>query len=74
MSMEDALAHEIRIELTRQSMHQQTLADLAGMGRATLNRYLQGHKSMTMGTFFRLAEALQVSPSVLMKRAADTLG
>jgi transcriptional regulator with XRE-family HTH domain len=72
--MEDALVHEIRIELTRQSMDQKTLAAAAGMGRPALNRYLQGHQSMTMGTFFRLAEALRVSPSVLMERAADALG
>ena len=67
--LEAALSTQIKVELTERGMDQKDLAEAAGMDRVTLNRYLKGHRSMPMPMFFRLAEALGVSPLVLMERA-----
>ncbi|MCB5280568.1 hypothetical protein BJQ89_00290 [Arthrobacter sp. ES1] len=48
-------------------MLQQDLADAMGIERATLSRYLMGHRSMTMATFFKVAVALGVAPSALLE-------
>jgi transcriptional regulator with XRE-family HTH domain len=67
--LEAALALQIKIELTARDMDQKDLAEKAGMERVTLNRYLKGHRSMPMPIFFKIAEALEVTPQVLMQRA-----
>lgn len=67
--LEAALALQIKVELTARDMDQKDLAEAAGMERVTLNRYLKGHRSMPMPVFFRIAEALGVTPQTLMQRA-----
>jgi transcriptional regulator with XRE-family HTH domain len=66
---ETALSAQIRDELGRRGMQQQELADAVGIGRATMNRYLQGHRTMPMPTFINVAAALGMQPSQLMGRA-----
>jgi transcriptional regulator with XRE-family HTH domain len=67
--LELALAKQIKIELAERDMEQKDLADALGIGRSSLNRYMQGHQSFPMPVFFRVAEVFGVSPKVLMERA-----
>lgn len=67
--LEAALARQIKVELVEREMDQKDLAEAAGMDRVTLNRYLKGHRSMPMPVFFKVAEALGLTPRVLMERA-----
>ncbi|SDW34394.1 Helix-turn-helix [Arthrobacter sp. cf158] len=67
--LEAALATQIKVELAERDMDQKDLAAKMGIERATLNRYLKGHRSMPMPAFFKLAESLGLSPQALMQRA-----
>jgi transcriptional regulator with XRE-family HTH domain len=67
--LELALAKQIRIELAERDMEQKDLADALGIGRTSLNRYMQNHQSFPMPVFFRVAEVFGLSPRVLMERA-----
>jgi plasmid maintenance system antidote protein VapI len=67
--LESALATQIRVELVERDMTQKDLAEAVGVGRPVINHYLKGHKSMPMPTFFKVAEALGLTPQVLMQRA-----
>lgn len=67
--LEAAVALQIKVELVERDMDQKDLAEAVGMERVTLNRYLKGHRSMPMPIFFRVAEALKLSPYELMERA-----
>lgn len=68
--LEASLATQIRMELVGCAMDQQDLADAVTVGRATMNRYLRGHRSMPMPVFFSVAEVLRIPPHVLLERAA----
>lgn len=67
--LEAALNLQIKVELVERGMDQKDLAEAAGIERVTLNRYLKGHRSMPMNTVFRVAKALELSPSELIARA-----
>lgn len=67
--LEAALATQIKVELVERGMDQKDLAEAVGVGRPAINRYLKGHQSMPMPTFFKVAEVLGLSPQVLMQRA-----
>lgn len=67
--VEAALATQIKVELVERGLDQKDLAEAVGVERATLNRYLKGHRSMPMPVFFKLAETLGLSPRVLLERA-----
>lgn len=67
--LEAALAIQIKVELVGRDMDQKDLADAIGIERATLNRYLKGHRSIPMPLFFKVAEVFGVTPRVLMERA-----
>jgi transcriptional regulator with XRE-family HTH domain len=71
--LEAALATQIKVELVERSMDQKDLAEAAGMDRVSLSRYMTGKRSMPMPTFFKVAEALGLSPRVLMERAEARL-
>lgn len=70
---ETALATQIRVELAERELDQKGLAAELGIESATLSRYMNGHRSMPMPTFFRVAEVLGLSPRVLMERAEARL-
>jgi DNA-binding XRE family transcriptional regulator len=67
--LEAALSTQIKVELVERDMDQKDLAEAIGVERATLNRYMNGHRSMPMPTFFKVAEALGLTARVLMERA-----
>ena len=66
--LEAALAHQIRVELVDRGMEQQDLAGKVGINRVTMSNYMTGKRSIPMPVFFKIAEALGVSPQVLMQR------
>ena len=67
--LEAALSTQIKVELVEHEMDQKALADAVGIESATLSRYMTGKRSMPMPTFFKVAEALGLTPKVLMERA-----
>ncbi|MDV8147396.1 helix-turn-helix transcriptional regulator [Arthrobacter sp. B10-11] len=67
--LESSLSKQIRVELTERDMDQADLARGIGIEPATLNRYIKGHRSMPLPTFFKVAETLAVSPHILLQRA-----
>ena len=48
-------------------LSQDVLSGLAGIGRTHLSAIERGVRRPTLETFFRLGEALQVRPSVIMR-------
>lgn len=67
--LELALAKQIRMELAERELEQKDLADALGIGRSSLNRYMQNKQSFPMPVFFRMAEVFGLSPRELMQRA-----
>jgi transcriptional regulator with XRE-family HTH domain len=64
-----AISKQIRVELEEHDMEQKDLADALGIGRSSLNRYMQGHQVMPMPVFFRVAQVFGLTPDALMERA-----
>ena len=52
---------------------QEVLSGLADIGRTHLSAIERGTRRPTMDTFFKLAEALQIRPSVLMAAIEEEL-
>lgn len=50
-------------------MTQKDLAEVVGVGRPAMNRYMKGHQSMPMPTLFKVADALGLTPHTLLERA-----
>lgn len=71
--LEAALIVQLRVELAERDMTQQDLAKELGVPAATLNRYMKGHRSIPMPTFFRIAQILGTDPQSLMARAVARL-
>jgi len=68
-ALEIALAKQIRIELAEREMDQKDLAEALGIGRTSLNRYMQNKQSFPMPVFISIAEVFGLSPKTLMERA-----
>lgn len=49
-------------------LSQEIVSGLAGIGRTHLSAIERGQRKPTLETFFKLAEALAIPPSELMKR------
>lgn len=71
--LEAALIVQLRVELAERDMTQQDLAQALGVPAATLNRYMKGHRSIPMPTFFKIAEILGTTAMGLMERAEARL-
>lgn len=69
--MEMALATQVKVELAERDLTQTDLAELVGVGRPAMNRYMRGKASMPMPTFFKVADALGLSADVLMTRVVE---
>lgn len=54
-------------------LSQEVVSGLAGIGRTHLSAIERGQRKPTPETFFRLAEALDMPPSELMKRIEEVL-
>lgn len=71
--LEAALAHQIRVELVDRNMEQQDLANKVGINRVTMSNYMTGKRSIPMPVFFKIAEALSMTPQTLMQRAESRI-
>lgn len=72
--LEAAITTQLRVELAERAMSQQEFAAALDMPSATLSRYMKGHRSIPMPTFFKMAEVLGVPAKTLMERAEARLG
>ena len=73
-ALEAAIQKQILVELVERDMSQEDLAAKLGTTPATLNRYIKGHRSMPMSTFFKVADVFGLSQVELLRRAAARLG
>lgn len=55
-------------------MSQELVSGLAGIGRTHLSAIERGERRPTLETFFRIAQAMQVRPSVLMAAIEEAVG
>ena len=55
-------------------MSQEVLSGLAGIGRTHLSAIERGERKPTLETFFKLSDALDIRPSILMAEIEKELG
>lgn len=55
-------------------LSQEVVSGLAGIGRTHLSAIERGARRPTLDTFFKLCEAMQVAPSVVMKSIEEAIG
>ena len=56
----------------KKGLSQEIVSGLAGIGRTHLSAIERGQRKPTLETFFKLAEALNLSASELMKQIENT--
>lgn len=63
------------IQRFREAKHQsqELVSGLAGIGRTHLSAIERGERKPTLETFYRIAEALDVKPSVLLAAIEEAL-
>ena len=57
----------------QKKLSQEVVSGLAGIGRAHLSAIERGERKPTLETFFKLAEALNIRPSVLLAEIEEEL-
>ena len=57
----------------QKKLSQEVVSGLAGIGRTHLSAIERGERKPTQETFFKIAEALNVRPSVLMAEIEEEL-
>ena len=73
--MLDAQIVGLVIQRFREAKHQsqELVSGLAGIGRTHLSAIERGERKPTLETFYRIAEALDVKPSVLLAAIEEAL-
>ncbi|GAA2941268.1 helix-turn-helix domain-containing protein [Glutamicibacter bergerei] len=71
--LEVALSKQIRVELAEREWSQDFLAEKVGITKATLSRYLKGHRSMPLPTLYEIAKAFGMSLREIMTKAEDRI-
>lgn len=69
MSLETALAAEVRGEMAAQGVSQGKMAKRVGISREALSRYLLGTRATPVDVYLRLSLELGLAPDELMTRA-----
>ena len=57
----------------QKKLSQEVISGLAGIGRTHLSAIERGERKPTMETFFKIAEALNIRPSVLLAEIEEEL-
>lgn len=57
----------------QKKLSQEVVSGLAGIGRTHLSAIERGERKPTLETFFKIAEALNVRPSILLAEIEDEL-
>ena len=63
----------IQSKREQKKLSQEVVSGLAGIGRTHLSAIERGERKPTLETFFKIAEALNVRPSVLMAEIESEL-
>lgn len=58
---------------SERGLSQEVVSGLADIGRTHLSAIERGVRKPTLETFFRICEAMDVSPSVVVKRLEDAM-
>ena len=58
---------------SERGLSQEVVSGLADIGRTHLSAIERGVRKPTLETFFRICEAMDVSPSVVMKKLEDAM-
>ena len=59
----------IRASRTERGLSQEALADAAGIDRSHMGKIERGERNVTLLNLYRIADALQSKPSVLLSKA-----
>ena len=62
----ELVGHVIQKKREQKKLSQEVVSGLAGIGRTHLSAIERGERKPTLETFFKIAEALNIRPSVLM--------
>ncbi len=57
----------------KKKLSQELVSGLAGIGRTHLSAIERGERKPTLDTFYRIAEALQMRPSVLLLAVEEAI-
>jgi len=71
--LEASLATQIKVELVERGMDQKTLAERVGIHPVTLTKYMKNQRSFPLPVLIAVADALGLSPRMLMERAEARL-
>jgi len=66
--LEAALLKQVRVELAERGMQQKDLAAAMGIEAATLSRYMQSKRGISMAVFYKMAAGLKMPPGELMQK------
>jgi transcriptional regulator with XRE-family HTH domain len=75
MNMLDAIVVGKVIQKSREKrgLSQEVVSGLAGIGRTHLSAIERGERKPTLDTFYRLALAMDMAPSALLKEIEDSV-
>lgn len=71
MTIEESFGKIILKYRSEKQISQETLATLSGLDRTYISLLERGKRNPTLKTIFKLAEALEVSPSVLVRELEE---
>lgn len=66
-----AVAAQLRAERAANGMTQKELAEKAGLGISSVQRYLNGQRAITLDDLAALSHALGFEPEEIISRAVD---
>lgn len=68
-----AVAAELRGERAKKDLLVSDLVERAGISKSAVLHYLNGQRDIPIPAFFALCDALGVSPTVIFKRAEESV-
>ena len=69
---QEVVAEQLRKQRLNAELSQDSLAELAGIDRKTINRIENGHFSPTLDTITRLCMVLKIAPGTLLSSGRST--
>lgn len=69
----EIVGHVLQRKREQKKLSQEVVSGLAGIGRTHLSAIERGERKPTLETFFKIAEALNIRPSVLLAEIEDEL-
>lgn len=69
----ELIGQVIQRKREQKKLSQEVISGLAGIGRTHLSAIERGERKPTLETFFKIAEALNIRPSVLLAEIEEEL-